>query len=93
MNYVLLAVFDSEPAALEARARLLSAGFADDAVAMAGRDAAPASGTVATDHDGYSAAPQSEGGIARFFLEHLLGPGLEAAEADLRAADSAPLQP
>ena len=42
MDSVLLAMFDSERAALDARGRLLSAGFAEESVAMAG--GAPPSG-------------------------------------------------
>ena len=38
MDNVLLAVFDNEQAAFDARARLLSAGFPPGAVALTGRD-------------------------------------------------------
>jgi uncharacterized protein (TIGR02271 family) len=69
MDSVLLAMFDSERAALDARSRLLSAGFAEDAVAMAG-DGEPS--RLATG----SAEPEREGAVTRF-LRSLFGPRRE----------------
>lgn len=69
MDSVLLAMFDSEPAAREARGRLLSAGFAEDAVAMAGGAASSAAATR-------EAEPGNEGGIGGF-LRSLFGPRRE----------------
>ena len=80
MEHVLLAMFDSEQAALDARGRLLSAGFTEEAIAMAGGErpstdpggAATTQADASRTDDGRSGdaravEPQREGPIARFF--------------------------
>ena len=66
MSSVLVGMFDSQTAAAQARGKLMSAGFAGDAVTLTGgtesstKTTMPA-GTIASDE------PQHKGGIARFF--------------------------
>lgn len=66
MSSVLVGMFDTQAAATQARARLMSAGFSADAVSLAGGSASSAAaptGTMASDE------PHHEGAISRFFSE------------------------
>ena len=67
MSSVLVGMFDSQAAAAQARGKLMSAGFAGDAVTLTGGTASSTTkasmpaGTIASDE------PQHKGAIARFF--------------------------
>jgi uncharacterized protein (TIGR02271 family) len=65
MSSVLVGMFDSQAAAVQARSKLMSAGFSADAVSMTGGSASSSTpaGTIASD------APHHEGAISRFFSE------------------------
>lgn len=65
MNSVLVGIFDTQAQALQARSRLLSAGYTDDEVRVAG-EAASSSNTT-THASSASGAREPEGAIARFF--------------------------
>ena len=76
MSSVLVGMFDSQTAAAQARGKLMSAGFAGDAVTLVGGTGSSSTssvpGTVASDE------PHHKGAIARFF-DDLFGEG-EAAD-------------
>lgn len=65
MSSVLVGIFDSQAAATEARAKLLTAGFSADAVSMTGGTAA--SSSYGSADAGSTEEPHHEGAIARFF--------------------------
>jgi uncharacterized protein (TIGR02271 family) len=71
VDNVLLAVFDTEQAARDARARLLSAGFSDDAVAL-------------TDSEGRGTNSERSGITVRVTSEAELNRAEQALEADGR---------
>ena len=73
MSSVLVGMFDSQTAADEARGRLMSAGFAADAVRLTGGMATSSSSQALTGVPSVE-EPQHEGAIARFF-ESIFGGG------------------
>ena len=79
MSSVLVGMFETQAAAMQARDKLVSAGFAASAVSITGGDTSTAS-TVPT--NGTMRAEQhEEGGIARFF-ENLFGVGDDRNDVD-----------
>jgi len=72
MDSVLLAMFDSERSALDARSRLLAAGFPEDAVAMAGGRFPQGAEAGAPTRASQPAEPERDGAVARF-LRSLFG--------------------
>ncbi len=66
MSSVLVGMFDTQSAAAQARAKLMSAGFSANAVSMTGGSASSSSrpaGTIVTEE------PHQEGAISRFFSD------------------------
>ena len=79
MSSVLVGMFETQAAAMQARDKLVSAGFAASAVSITGGDTStastvPANGTM-------RAEQHEEGGIARFF-ENLFGVGDDRDDVD-----------
>ena len=71
MSKVLVGMFDSQVAAAQARGKLMSAGFAGDAVSLTG--GTPMSSAGAPASTGSIDEPHHEGAIARFFGSDLFG--------------------
>lgn len=66
MSSVLVGMFDSQAAAAEAHAKLISAGFSSGAVSMTGGTSATSTPSTSTGTSS-TAEPHHEGAIARFF--------------------------
>ena len=65
MSSILVGFFDTQAQALQARSKLLSAGFDDDEVTVTGESPSSWSSTATT--SGASGARENEGAISRFF--------------------------